>query len=83
MKLDESSIVASYSFVVISALVLRALLDVDGIECVTVLTICAGINGYLTVSKPSAPTSDDMMPELFLLLLLIAKTQRFFTLEKW
>ena len=53
-KLDELSIVASHSFAPLSTLALRVLLEIDGTEGVTGLSILAGINGSLMILKPAS-----------------------------
>ena len=58
MKLGKSSIVASHSFITLSALVLKVSLEIYGIEGVTGLTICVGIRYSLVASKPAESTTD-------------------------
>ena len=76
MKLGKSSIVAWCSFFVLSVLVLRVELGVDGIEGSSGLMICVGNNGSLVLQKLAASIADSAAPESLSLLLLIATTQR-------
>ena len=63
MKLDDSLIVTSWSFTVLSALVLRVLLDIDTIEFLTELMIYVEINSSRMLSKPDESIADSMMSE--------------------
>ena len=78
MKRDELSTVAWHSFDLLSALVLRMLLDIDGIKGISRLIIFVGINGLLMMLKPAASIADAITYEL-LLLLLITTTQKIFS----
>ena len=77
MKLEKSSLVASHYFTALFVLVLRALLDIDGVEGITALIICVRINNQFMLSKIDASAADDEVSESFLSLsLLIATTKR-------
>ena len=78
MNLDEVSIVTYHSFVVLSALLLRALLVVSRIEGISGLANCIRINGYIIVLKLAESTDDNAISESLIVLLLTATTQNIF-----
>ena len=78
MKMEKSSTVVSHSFVVLSALALRALLDIDVIEGVTGLIICAGTNGSLMMSKLDESTADAMSSGLLFYCYSLRRLRVFF-----
>ena len=76
-SLRTQSLESLCSFVAVSILVQRMLLEIYGTEGIMVLIICVGINGLLMISKPAKSTADVVAFE-FLLLLFVTTTRRIF-----